>query len=62
MQEFKNAIREAGLEPPDIITPGKLHRFQGIGKRSGNNAGWCKLFEDGLGGVFGDFSSGFDGH
>ena len=27
-------------------------------KSNGNKAGWCKLFNDGLGGSFGDFSSG----
>jgi len=30
-----------------------------VGKRNGNTAGWCKLFDDGLGGCFGDWSSGF---
>ncbi len=42
-----------------MIEPGKLHRFPGISKRNGNTAGWCKLFDDGLGGCFGDWSSGF---
>lgn len=51
----------AGFEPPDVIEPGKLHsfRFPGVGRRSGNTAGWCKLFHDGLGGCFGDWSSDF---
>jgi putative DNA primase/helicase len=57
-QQFLNAIRAAGLQPPDVIEPGKLYRFPGIGKCSGNTAGWCKLFEDGLGGVYGDWASG----
>ena len=57
--QFRDAMRAAGLEPPDMIEPGKLHRFPGIGKRNGNTAGWCKLFDDGLGGCFGDWSSGF---
>jgi putative DNA primase/helicase len=35
-----------------------LHRFPGIGKSLGNRAGWCLLFDDGLGGCFGDWSSG----
>lgn len=56
---FRDAIRAAGLEPPDVIEPGKLHRFPGNGKRNGNTAGWCKLFDDGLGGCFGDWSTGF---
>jgi len=56
---FRQAMRDAGLEPPDVIEPGKLHRFPGVGKRNDNTAGWCKLFPDGLGGVFGDWAAGF---
>ena len=56
---FRDAIRVAGLEPPDVIEPGKLHRFPGVGKRNGTTAVWCKLFDDGQGGCFGDWSSGF---
>lgn len=56
---FRAAICAAGLEPPDAIEPGKLHRFPGKGKRASNRAGWCLLFDDGLGGCFGDWSSGF---
>lgn len=56
---FQDAICSSGLEPPKLIIPGKLHRFPGIGKRNGNTAGWCKLFDDGLGGCYGDWSSGF---
>ncbi len=59
VSQFREAMRAAGLEPPEVIEPGKLHRFPGIGKRNGNTAGWCKLFDDGLGGSFGDWSSGF---
>lgn len=62
LSQFCDAIRAAGLEPPDVIELGKLHRFPGIGKRNGNTAGWCKLFDDGLGGCFGDWSSGFTEH
>jgi putative DNA primase/helicase len=54
---FRQAMRDAGLEPPDVIEPGKLHRFPGVGKGNGNTAGWCKLFPDGLGGVFGDWAA-----
>jgi putative DNA primase/helicase len=57
--EFIEAIRAAGLTPPDIIEPEKVYRFPGIDKRTGNTAGWCKLFADGLGGVYGDFSQDF---
>lgn len=58
LYQFREAMREAGLLPPEIIEPGKLHRFPGIGKHNGNTAGWCKLFDDGLGGCFGDWSCG----
>lgn len=57
--EFRDAMEASGLTPPSVIEPGKLHRFPGIGKRDGNKAGWCKLFDDSLGGCFGDWSSGF---
>jgi P4 family phage/plasmid primase-like protien len=55
MNEFLNAIREAGLSPPDYIEPGKLHRFPGLGKGNSNRAGWCWISEDQQGGVFGDW-------
>lgn len=58
--EFRDAIRSAGLEPPDLIEPGKFHRFPGVGKGRGNDSGWCKLFPDCVGGIFGDFSQGFE--
>ena len=58
--QFSDAIRAAGLIPPDRIEPGKLHRMPGMGKAGSNTAAWCKLFDDGIGGVFGDFSSGFE--
>ena len=59
LSNFQNAIRTAGLEPPHGIEPGRLHRFPGNGKRPSNRAGWCLLFDDGLGGCFGDWSTGF---
>jgi putative DNA primase/helicase len=58
--QFRDAIQAAGLIPPDTIEPGKLHRMPGMGKAGSNSAAWCKLFDDGIGGVFGDFSSGFE--
>jgi len=60
LSQFRNAIHAAGLEPPDTIEPGKLHRFPGYGKRPSNLAGWCLLFNDGLGGCFGDWSSSIE--
>lgn len=59
---FRDAIRAADLEPPDAIVPGKKHRFPGAGKRTGNTAGWCILFDDCQGGFFGDWSSGLFEH
>jgi len=58
LSQFKDAIRAAGLEPPAVIEPGKFHRFPGVDKSNGNTAGWCYLFDDALGGCFGDWSSG----
>lgn len=55
--EFREAMRSAGLIPPESIEPGKLHRFSSNGKR-GDDAGWCKLFPDLAGGVFGDHRTG----
>ena len=57
INEFRKAMREAGLTPPDAIEPGTLHRFPGIDKGKGNEAGWCRMFADGLGGVYGDWSN-----
>jgi hypothetical protein len=54
---FRAAMRAHGLNPLEIIEPGKLHRFGSNGKRH-DDAGWCKLFPDCGGGVFGDFRSG----
>lgn len=58
VNDFRTAIRSTGLEPPDTIQPGKLHRFPGYGKRPGNRAGWCLLFGDAQAGCFGDWASG----
>ena len=58
IEQFRDAIRSAGLIPPDMIEPGKFHRFPGEDKRNGNTAAWCKLFPDGIGGIYGDYSTG----
>lgn len=60
--QFRSAIKSAGLMYPDHIEPGKLYRFPGAGKARGNKAGWCKLFDDCLGGVYGDFSVDLSAH
>jgi len=57
LESFKEAILAVGLTPPEHIEPGRFHRFPGFGKDKGNYAGWCKLFHDGQGGTFGDYSS-----
>ena len=57
-EQFRDEIRAAGLIPPDVIEPGKFQKFPGEGKRNGNTAGWCKLFSDGMGGIYGDYSTG----
>ncbi len=62
MMQFADAIRAAGLIPPDIIEPGKFHRFPGEGKRNSNTAAWCMLFPDGIGGSYGDHSTGLQGN
>ena len=56
--QFCDAIRSVGLQPPDQIIRGTLHRFPGMGKKPGNDAGWCLLFQDERGGCFGDWSAG----
>ena len=57
--QFREAIRSAGLQPPDIIeADGKLHRFSSNGKR-GDDAGWYVLHGDGIvAGAFGDWRTG----
>jgi len=59
-EQFREAIRGAGLIPPDMIeADGKLHRFPTNGKR-GDDAGWYALHGDGIpAGVFGDWRNGF---
>jgi len=57
-ESFRATMQSAGLSSPEYIEPDQFHRFPGVGKRNGNTAGWCKLFNDGRGGVFGDYSSG----
>lgn len=57
--DFADAIaRTLGAAPEvDKIVPGRIVRFSATGKR-GDDAGWCKLFEDGRAGVFGDWRTG----
>lgn len=56
-EAFRSLMVNRGLNPPEHIEPGRLHRFPGEGDHSGMD-GWCRLFEDEVGGVFGDWSTG----
>jgi len=56
-QAFRTAILATLGHAPDVIEPGRLHRFATSDKR-GDDAGWCKLFDDLRGGVFGCHRSG----
>lgn len=60
-EAFREAMFGVLGYAPDAIERGKLHRFPTSGRR-GDNAGWCRLFEDGLGGVFGCHRSGTREH
>lgn len=57
--DFADAIRGAGLEPPEHVTAdGKLHRFATNGRR-GDDSGWYILHDDGVpAGSFGDWRTG----
>ena len=57
-QEFKNAIQQTGLVPPDSIPIGKIIAFPGMGKAKHNKAARCFLFDDLRGGWFMDYSTG----
>lgn len=54
---FQDALRAAGFEPPPEIQPGKFYRF-GTNGKGRDRAGYCKLFADGEGGIFGDWRTG----
>lgn len=58
LDTFRRVIEGHGMTPPANIEPGRFHRFPGQDKGRSNRAGWCKLFDDSLGGVFGDKASG----
>ena len=56
---FRQAIMDAGLTPPKHISSDHIHRFPGINKPKSNRAGWCWLSQDGNGGAFGCWATGF---
>ncbi len=51
-QEFRAAVLATLGHAPVSIEAGRLHRFA-TSDRPGDSAGWCKLFADRRGGVFG---------
>jgi phage/plasmid primase-like uncharacterized protein len=51
-QAFRSAILAALGHAPEVIEPGRFHRFATSDRRA-DSAGWCKLFDDLRGGVFG---------
>ncbi len=57
--QFYDAIRLAGLKPPETIyIDGQLHRF-GTSEKPGDKAGWYILYGDGIpAGSFGDWRTG----
>lgn len=54
---FRTAMLAALGHAPDVIVPGRFHRFSTSNRRS-DSAGWCKLFDDLRGGVFGCYRQG----
>ena len=64
-EQLIDAIRDAGLEPPDnVILDGKLHRFKSGTKgsaKAGDKSGWYVVFGDGVpAGRFGCWRMGFE--
>ena len=59
MELFRTAMRDAGLQPPEVIeSDGKLHRFSNNGNPH-DTAGWYVFYGDGIpAGSFGDWRSG----
>ena len=61
IENFRAAMVNHGLIPPNYIEPGKMHRFPTNGRKS-DSSGWCRLYLDGKAGVFGDFRQGLTCH
>ncbi|MCG3189301.1 MAG: hypothetical protein LKCHEGNO_01621 [Burkholderiaceae bacterium] len=57
IRSFRAAIAVTLGYAPEVIEPGRLMRFATSSRRS-DTAGWCKLFADLRGGVFGDHRAG----
>jgi putative DNA primase/helicase len=58
-QAFHTAILAALGDAPEVIEPGRFQRFA-TSTRRGDSAGWCKLFDDLRGGVFGCYRQGIN--
>jgi putative DNA primase/helicase len=64
-EQLLDAIRDAGLEPPDqVVFDGRLHRFKSGTKgsaKTGDKSGWYVVFGDGVpAGRFGCWRMGFE--
>lgn len=57
LQSFRLAILASLGHAPEAIEPGRFQRFP-TSERRGDSAGWCKLFDDMRGGVFGCYRLG----
>lgn len=57
MQDFRAAVLAGLGHAPEVIEPGRFHRFATSARRT-DTAGWCKLFDDLRGGVFGCYRQG----
>lgn len=60
--QLRQAMLDAGLEPPDeIVMDGRIHRFRSGAKHAGDKPGWYLVFGDGIpAGRFGCWRSGVE--
>ena len=58
LDQLRARMLAEGMQPPESIPIGKYARFPGYEKSYGNTAGWVYVFPDGLGAIYGDFSTG----
>ncbi len=58
MNGLLDVMRSRGLTPPSELLPGKIARFPSNNKTH-DDAGWCVLFSDGDGAVYGDHRTGW---
>ena len=57
VRQFRAAVLAGLGHAPESMEPGRLHRFA-TSERTADKAGWCKLFDDLRGGVFGCYRQG----